>query len=806
MKKKEISELTVRDCGSADENKLHKRNINQNNPKKLNNAEEYNTKLTDEVKKLAKKLGAEIVGVASVERFKNAPLMHSPQGLLPTAKSVVVVGVIWLDASIELTEKEISEHFYNPYDICESQTNMNGRLNSIVFNLSKLLEKEGYRSLPLPVTLYWRWRPYKTMKDPFAPPLVHRYAAVAAGLGEIGWHESFISPEYGPRQRLNSLITEAPLRPDPIYEGPPLCDRCMECVKACPYDRFRKEVKGIKELEIGGKRFKIPITNKWRCHLCYYQINPRFLPKEITEEVAIRIENDGRVSRGGILMDSAACLAACLPPNLRKKDENLYPHSIARKRKIKKVDPGEASEKIKEMVLEAGMDYLYIGSKEEFLKNGIDLEEYMPYASSIVFFGTSSYSNQFMNYASKERIKNLLFDLSHYLQSFGYYTLPVSRLPIDSIKETFGIKKNENSNFHHLITALPLKSLKISIGVKKEKKKEISSEEIKSFALDKGADLVGITSVERLNKIYSSLESAFGGEKTIVVENKPENIVMGSMDFNFAVKGIEKIKIKRPIDYLPDAKSVIVIGIHYPYALVERVAKPPAENIGPYRAFLYWHLPLALHSLAFDIVRFLKERGYKGTLAFDLGDFSFPRHTFNRFSAVCAGLGEIGWCGAVLTPEYGFTQRFVSIITDAELEQDPIYKGEKLCKECFKCVENCPVKAISKKDKITIKIENKVFEFGRINRLKCEWANRFGLVGEEGPKYMGSKIDILPPSEITLKSFEDALAKVKKLDTVEKLNWELVFERCIINCPVKGNENPGKPTAIYNGRGKLDHF
>jgi len=744
----------------------------------------YNEELTEEVKKLAKKLGAALVGIASVDRFQNAPLMHSPQGLMPTAKSVVVVATIWMDASIELTEKEISEYWWNPADVCECQGGMGHRLNPLTFNLAKFLERKGYPSLPLPQTGYWRWRPYRTMKDPFAPPLAHRYAAVAAGLGEIGWHTSFMSPQYGPRQRVTSLLTEAPLRPDPLYNGSPLCDKCMECVKSCPYDRFRKEVEKVVELDIGGKKFKIPRTNKWRCHLCYYQINPRFLPKVITEEVAIRIENDERQPRGGVLMDSAACLAACLPPHLRKKDENLYPHSIARKREIKKVNPEDATEKIKKMVLGAGMDYLYIGSKEEFLKMGINLEEYMPYSSSVVIFAPSSkYLCPNIKSGSIEKARDLSYDLQCYLQEeLGYYTLPLNpRFPLDPIRKFL---KDKDARFFHLLTALPLKPLKISVGDKREKKK-ISSQEIKSFALEKGADLIGITSVERMNKIHPSLEMAFGREKTIIAENKPEKIVRGGTDFNFVVKGIEKIKIKRPADYLPDAKSVIVIGLHYPYALVERAAKPPAENIGPYVSFVHGESYRIFKILAFDIVRFLKERGYKGVLAFDLGDFSFPIHTFNRFAAIAAGLGEIGWCGGVLTPEYGTTQRFVSIITDAELEQDPIYNGEKLCKECFKCVENCPVKAI-KRDKIKIKIENKVFEFGRIDRLKCEWANRFGLVGEEGPKYMGCKINILPPSQITLKSFEEAVEKVKKLDTVEKKNWNLVFEKCIINCPVKG--------------------
>lgn len=777
---KGINEFVIKEEESDDEHKII---TFKNNLIKLNIAEENNKSLTDEVKQLAKKLGAKLVGVASVDRFKNAPLMISPQGLLPTAKSVVVVATIWMDAAMELTEKEISEHWFNPADRDEAV--MAPRLQYIIFNLAKFLESRGYNSLPIPQTLYWRWRPYKTIKEAFAPPLVHRYAAVAAGLGEIGWHESFISPEYGPRQRLDSLITEAPLVPDPLYNGPPLCDRCMNCVKACPYDRFREEVKEVKELEIGGKKFKIPITNKWRCFVCYYQINPRFLPKMITEEVAVRITNDERVPRGGVLMDSAACLAACLPPHLREKDKPpyLYPHSIARKRKPKKVDQDEVIKKIKEMALEANIDYLYIGSKEEFLKNGVDLEEYMPTASSLVLFGTECVHPSFT-----DKTVTFLDDLGFYFQEeLGYYTMRASRLPIDSVKKAFGIKKAENVNFRYLITALPLKSVKISLRVSKKGKKKISSEEIKSFALGKGADLMGITTVERLNKIYPFLESAFGEEETIIAENKPTKIVMGGTDFDFIIKGKEKIKIKRPNDYLPNAKSVIVIGIHYPYALIERATKPPAENIGPYIAFAY-EADYMLRLLAFEIGRLLRQKGYKAVCTFDLEGFSFPRHMFNRFSAIAAGLGEIGWCGVVLTPEYGVTQRFISIITDAELEQDSLYGGEKLCRGCLKCVENCPVNAISKKDKIVIKIENKIFEFGKINRLKCEWANRFGLIGEEGPKYMGSKINILPPPKITLKSFEDAIAKVKKLDIVERLNWNLTFERCLTACPVKGNK------------------
>ena len=44
--------------------------------------------LTKVVKEYAQSQGADLVGIAPVERFKEAPLRMSPQGLLPSAQSV----------------------------------------------------------------------------------------------------------------------------------------------------------------------------------------------------------------------------------------------------------------------------------------------------------------------------------------------------------------------------------------------------------------------------------------------------------------------------------------------------------------------------------------------------------------------------------------------------------------------------------------------------------------------------------------------------------------------------------------------
>lgn len=45
-----------------------------------------------EIKELCRSLGAELLGIASVERFVNAPKGHHPADVMPTAKSVISLG------------------------------------------------------------------------------------------------------------------------------------------------------------------------------------------------------------------------------------------------------------------------------------------------------------------------------------------------------------------------------------------------------------------------------------------------------------------------------------------------------------------------------------------------------------------------------------------------------------------------------------------------------------------------------------------------------------------------------------------
>ena len=62
--------------------------------------------------------------------------------------------------------------------------------------------------------------------------------------------------------------------------------------------------------------------------------------------------------------------------------------------------------------------------------------------------------------------------------------------------------------------------------------------------------------------------------------------------------------------------------------------------------------------------------------------------------AIDCGLGERGFSGSILTDEFGPFQRYVFILTDAEIEPDqPV--TPHLCDHCGECVKACPGHALS---------------------------------------------------------------------------------------------------------------
>ncbi|MEM1545396.1 MAG: 4Fe-4S binding protein [Candidatus Methanomethylicia archaeon] len=215
--------------------------------------------LIDEVKKLALLEDIDYVGVAPIVRFKNAPNGYRPNDILESCKSVISLGIKISDGVKIANQKAYSGlrnciYIYMNFGYIV----LNDKLDLAALRISRLLEKRGYISIPIPAS-----RP----SDPYELRGVfsHRHAAVAAGLGEFGWNGLLITPDAGSRVRLVSILTEAELEPSPMYSGDRLCKRekCGICISVCPTNAISGD-KYVK-VEIDNRVFEYAKINKTLC-------------------------------------------------------------------------------------------------------------------------------------------------------------------------------------------------------------------------------------------------------------------------------------------------------------------------------------------------------------------------------------------------------------------------------------------------------------------------------------------------------------------------------------------------------------
>ncbi|MBK5093647.1 MAG: epoxyqueuosine reductase, partial [Actinobacteria bacterium] len=181
--------------------------------------------LTQVIKRLALETGVAKVGVAGLENLAGPP-EADPRPLLPETTAVVSFLVFEPeDAIMRYLSKEDPEpyhdHFYENIQLV-------GRVGLAI---AEYLRSCGFRALPLsPNGVYAEG---SNVIQGLKPPFSHRYAAVAAGLGAFGLSGNVLTPEYGARVCLGSVICDAPLVPDrPLDDNP--CTECGRCLRSCP--------------------------------------------------------------------------------------------------------------------------------------------------------------------------------------------------------------------------------------------------------------------------------------------------------------------------------------------------------------------------------------------------------------------------------------------------------------------------------------------------------------------------------------------------------------------------------------------
>ena len=195
---------------------------------------------SSEIKRVALAKGADLVGIASVERFRDYPEEKRPENLLPTAKSVIVVGVRVLPDTVRPNLLLSALHHIT----------LNLYHNQVAYDVGRLLDDHGYRAVVVPHRIgnfdpELRKSPDYMNIYPKLFGISTRHAAVEAGIGIFGKSRLLITPRFGPRQRVAAVITDAVLAPDEKItreEALQLCPpQCNACIKACPGKAISRE-------------------------------------------------------------------------------------------------------------------------------------------------------------------------------------------------------------------------------------------------------------------------------------------------------------------------------------------------------------------------------------------------------------------------------------------------------------------------------------------------------------------------------------------------------------------------------------
>jgi epoxyqueuosine reductase QueG len=182
--------------------------------------------LQEELKKFARDLGSDLFGISNLETAHNFIEKQGTESVAAFPRAITI-GIRLLDAVVdELCQHEEPSVLFTYRGLYNS---VNAHLDRTALLVAKKIQEMDYKAYPIPAS---------QTSDPtnLQGVFSHKLAAHLSGLGWIGKSCLLITPDHGPRIRLATVLTDAPLKP-----GAPLvsrCGDCKRCVDICPAKAF----------------------------------------------------------------------------------------------------------------------------------------------------------------------------------------------------------------------------------------------------------------------------------------------------------------------------------------------------------------------------------------------------------------------------------------------------------------------------------------------------------------------------------------------------------------------------------------
>ena len=242
--------------------------------------EKIQSNYTEEFKNRIIGLGADLIGIADVEPLKDLK-MDPPDLLEPFLRAIAI--------AIKLPAAVFEQIVDQPTPIYKSvYTTANLILDQIALRIAMDLQNNGFLSLPIPASQVLD-------QEKWYAAISHKAVARMAGLGWQGKNLLLITPQFGSRVRLATILTKAPLEVDgPIKNR---CASCTACEDACPaqaikgvntntHYKNRNEAMHFSRCveKVSGEFAKIPQVDAPICGICI-KVCPFGRKMHVTETV-----------------------------------------------------------------------------------------------------------------------------------------------------------------------------------------------------------------------------------------------------------------------------------------------------------------------------------------------------------------------------------------------------------------------------------------------------------------------------------------------------------------------------------------
>lgn len=206
---------------------------------------------SNELKQVARELGADLVGIAPIERWKDLPANENPLSIMPECRSVIVIGRKILRGAFRGVEE--GTNFGSTYGNFGKDWHELTVLGRIIFAIANKIEETGVEAMPMHGAhsdgQQGRINAHATcgevkigVQDGSNSSVVVNTKQMAhlAGLGSIGKGGFFLTRQYGLRQHFGIILTDGDFAGDDVIDVD-FCNGCNACFDACPLAAYDKD-------------------------------------------------------------------------------------------------------------------------------------------------------------------------------------------------------------------------------------------------------------------------------------------------------------------------------------------------------------------------------------------------------------------------------------------------------------------------------------------------------------------------------------------------------------------------------------